>query len=447
MKIYDLIDKKIVILGFGKEGRALFEFLKNIGASQIDVVDEKAVEANKTDGDCVINEPFENVDLNCYDVVLRSPGVSYARVEALLGDKNKISSAVDLMLSTANCVTIGVTGTKGKSTTVKIIQRMLELSEKKVVLGGNIGLVPLEQIESLSEEDFLLLELSSFQLDGLKVSPDIAVVLPIGSDHLDYHANLGEYIEAKSAICAFQQAGDKLIYYQDAIGAKLSEKSKAKKITYSEQQLQANCFKKNDGVCCSVENMPEKQYLGLEKYSTEYKIPFINLICAFGFAYAMNLDFDIAQLFEGFEKLPFRIELARQVGGVEFFNDSASTNPISTIEAIKTISKPFVLIAGGSSKSLSYNQMGEDLARNVNVKAVFLYGNTAQEIKSALDQAHFNSDVQMVGDLQEAVNKSFVFAKEKLIEVVLFSPGSASFDNFQNYQERGRMFNEIVKGL
>jgi len=451
MKISDLKDKKIVILGFGKEGQALFDFLKNRQIGEIDVVDEKATISQNQQFNFAsakfITKPFESIDLNYYDVILRSPGISYKRISSLVLDKSKISSAIDLMLSSASCIKVGITGTKGKSTTVKILQRMLEKSGKEVVVGGNIGLVPLDKIDSLSENSFLLLELSSFQLEVLSVSPDIAIVLPISSDHLDYHTSPDEYIDAKSTISKFQKEGDKLIYYNDDIGSIIAEKSQAEKFSFSDKQAVANCIVAEKAVICKKDGVGEAVYEDLLRYSNELKIPFVNIICAFCFAYALDLHFEVSEIFSSFEKMPFRITLSKVVDGVRFYNDSASTNPASAVEAIKTMDGRFILIAGGSSKGLSYEQMAKRLVQNPNAMAIFLTGNTSLQIKSDLDRAEFNRQIEVVGNLHEAVEQAFDFAKKNSIENILFSPASASFDNFKNYLDRGEKFNEIVETL
>lgn len=445
----NLKDIKIAILGFGKEGQSLYDYLCKNGLTNVFVVDEKNppefYSDRSFDAGKFINKPFAQASLDQFDLIFRSPGVPYNKIISLGVNSDKLTSVTDFFLKNAICMTIGVTGTKGKSTTVKIIEKILKQNGRRVVVGGNIGLVPLEALDSLSMNDIVLLEMSSFQLEGLGVSPNVAVILPIDTDHLDYHANRDEYVEAKKAICSFQKSEDLTIFYNSADSSKIASSSPGNKISYSMGHDESSCQVNDAKLICMDKQRGLRTFENLAEHAEKYKIPLVDIVCAATLAYAMNLDFVSEEIFEDFEKLPLRIEYIKSVDGISFYNDSASTNPISTIEAVRTLREPFYLIAGGSSKGLNFQQMAKELSDNSFIRGVYLTGETANEIKSALLSAKFIEKIVVSPNLNESVRNAFSDAKN--IGVILFSPASASFDNFSNYRERGEVFNEIVKNL
>jgi len=441
--IEQLPNKSIAILGFGREGRALYDFFVKNNIKNITVFDEKEQgDLGQVGWDKIYLkiQKIEEIDLSNYDLVFRSPGINPGR----LSDLSKVTSATNLFFELCPGKIIGITGTKGKSTTAKLIEKLLKLNNKDVVVGGNIGIVPLKHLDQLHSNSYVILELSSFQLQDLTVSPGVAVILPITSDHLDYHVNEQEYANAKSSICRFQKPNDLLIYYDEGHSSMMASLSSARKFSFSQSTVANGCFVSDLDARC-VGDGEEKKYPSIVNYSQKEKIPIVDLLAVAALGYAKNFDVDFDKIFADFHKMPYRIELVREYSGVKFYNDSAATNPVSTIAAVKTFDNPYILISGGSSKNLSYAGMAKELCNDPNLIAVHLTGNTAKEISGALIDAGYTGRIELFNNLDDAVEKTKTYFDE--IKSVLYSPASASFDSFDNYIKRGEYFSSLVNKL
>jgi len=436
---------KIAILGFGREGKSVLKFLKKRNPrADIKILDQKF------DKNYLKN-------LSSFDVIFRSPGVPYNLPEIQRAIKKgvKFSSATALFFEKAKGKIVGITGTKGKGTTATLLYKILKACNKSVYLAGNIGKPVIEILPKLRKNSIVILELSSFQLQDLKKSSDIAVVLDIFPDHLDLHRNLREYISAKSAISKFQNPNDKVFYFADNQWAKwLARKSRAKKIPVSPQNLKL--FKPED-----------------------LKIPgqhnFRNAIMATSVALLLGCPKEkILRVVKNFRGNEHRLELVRtirvypllknrnprQSASINFYNDSASTNPQTAAAAIRAFKEPKILISGGKDKGLNYSPLAKAL-KNSNTKLVILFGQNKNKILRQI--AKSKVQVVLVKDLKTAVNLAYKTAKKLTRSVVssqwsavssqwsavniLFSPASASFDMFKDYADRGEKFKELVKNL
>lgn len=451
MKIEQLKNKKIAILGYGVEGRALLKYLNFHGIHEITIFDEKEVDSGaggfreKLGNDLVVCK-FESIDFDSYDYIFRSPGVRLGRISKFIPrGVTKITSATNLFFGECGARIIGITGTKGKSTTAKIIEKILVLNNKAVFLGGNIGVVPLDYLDQLDKESIVVLELSSFQLEDLEFSPHISVILPISSDHLNYHENVDEYAAAKSSICRFQNESDTVVFYNDGKSKELANLSKGERVPYHETSAEGGCFLNDEDAVCEI-NGDLITYKRALNFSIVHKIPVVDVIAALSFAASQKLYVDLEEVFVGFRKMPYRIELVGEVGGVKFYNDSASTNPVSTVAAAKIFTEPYFLIAGGSSKNLDYGEMAEYLAKDQSLKGIFLTGNTAQEIKNSLIESGYAGKI-VVGEVLDEIVHSLTRSELATVKSVLFSPASASFDQYQNHVKRGEHFTNLISKL
>lgn len=443
LKIEKFSNKRIAILGFGREGRALYDFFTKNDIRNITIFDERPNDdSDRKDAESINLKihKIEEIDLSSFDIVFRSPGVNPRR----LSDLSNITSATNLFFELCPGKIIGITGTKGKSTTSKLVEKLLELNNKDVFIGGNIGVVPLEYLDQLNENSYVILELSSFQLQDLKFSPEIAVILPITSDHLDYHINEQDYVNAKSSICRFQDSNDLVVYYDEGHSSRIASMSNANKVPFLESMLEVGCFISGLDARC-VSNSGEKKYTSIVDYAWKNKIPIVDLLAVVALGYSKDLEVNFDKIFFDFHKMPYRIEFIRECFGVKFYNDSAATNPISTIAAIKTFDDPYILISGGSSKNLSYVRMAEEICKDPNLIAIHLTGNTAEEIRIALTNAGYTGKIELFDSLGDALDATKIHFKE--IKSVLYSPASASFDNFENYIKRGEYFSNLVNKL
>lgn len=418
MRLSDLKDKKIGIFGFGVEGRSLLRYLVKHNCKKVVVFDEKKVENLNNDIDKRIGK-FEELKTDDIEIAFRSPGVKRKRLENIISKRAKISSATNLFFANKKGKIVAVTGTKGKSTTVQLMSYMLNSANLKVFTGGNIGEPILEFLDKTTEKTYSIVELSSFQLQDLEYGPDIAVVLPIFVDHLDYHNDLDEYLIAKSMLIKHMGA-ESVVFCAEQEGAKKIVKGTRAKIFL---------FGEGDPRVASV--------------ARRYKIPEINLSAAARLGEFLKIKENLEDIAKNFIRLPFRIQFLAGDKDLSFYNDSAATNPISTIKALATMDVPYLLITGGSSKNLSYENLAKAIKEDKNLKIVYLIGETASEINKELQKINFGKPLFSLENLDNVFEKINDGLAD--IRAILFSPASASFDQFENYKDRGDYFNKKVK--
>ncbi|MCX6809329.1 MAG: UDP-N-acetylmuramoyl-L-alanine--D-glutamate ligase [Candidatus Berkelbacteria bacterium] len=436
-------EKNIGVFGFGVEGRSLVKYLLSHDAQNIIVFDEKQKDelvVNNYEKVKFIFGEFNRNDYSKIDIAYRSPGVEVDRLKSVLPENVEISSPTNLFFETHKGKIIAITGTKGKSTTALLITKILELNNKNVFTGGNIGSAALDFVDQIDDDSYSVLELSSFQICDLKYSPDVAVILPILSDHLDHHKNEGEYFSAKMNLTNFMQSGDFIISYDDPNIKLFVEKIEARKLYFSEDRKTSDCHLEEELICSK--NDQKMKVEKIKDLSQEKKIPEIDLIAAAAFSFALDLKCDLTEVLHDFKKMPYRIEFVGQKNGLNFFNDSAATNPISTIEAIKTMVDPFALILGGSSKNLKFNDLAKAIKENKLIRLIYLSGETANEIEKELSRIGLQTLIKKCSSLQEIF---FNLKNQNNFSAVLFSPACASFDQFSNYAERGQGFNNLFQ--
>ncbi len=427
----------IAILGFGREGQSTLKFLKKspyFKNARISILDKK------TDKNYLKK-------LNDFDVVFRTPGIPYNLPEIQKAIKNgvRFSSATDLFFDEAKkqkgVKIIGITGTKGKGTTSTLLYKMLKACGKNVLLAGNIGKSPLDLIPKLKKNSIVILELSSFQLQDLKVSPDIAVILNIFPDHMDSHKTFGEYINAKSSISKFQSPNSKIFYDASNKYSKLiARKSKGKKFPVQYNDIASRKF-----LTCTTCDV-----VHLTKMPGEHNLKNSAMAAAIAISFGCPKE-KVAKIIKNFKGNEHRLEFVKKIKGINFYNDSASTNPQTTIAAINAFREPKILIAGGKDKRLDYSPLSKAL-KNSNTELVILFGENKNKIARAIKNSGVK--IKMVKSLKESVNLAYKTAESiqdtryKIQNtIILFSPAAASFDMFKDYADRGKKFKELVKKL
>lgn len=452
-----LDSKKVAIIGMGVSNLPLLDYFydKNAKVTVFDKntpSDEIMEKINKYRYEVEIGE-YNLSRLNGFDIVFRSPSVLPTR-EELVTAANKgaiITSEIEMVLKLAPCKIIGVTGTEGKTTTTSIIYEILKSSGKNCFLGGNIGKPIFTEIKNMKPEDIVVLELSSFQLMGMKVSPDISVVTNMYPDHLNIHSSYEEYQQAKKNIFLHQnENGVVILNYDNEITRKFADEVKSNLVYFSSLQKLKNGYvydRKDETIKRYAngksENILKKQEIklrGIHNYEN---------ICAALAATASIVD-EKSQIkaIKEFNGVEHRLEFVRELNGVKYYNDSIGTSPASTIAGLNAFDENIILLAGGSDKGLDYTEIGETIAKKVRV--LLLTGPTAEKIENATKLAMSKSGKETVEiihckDLQEAV--SMANEKAKSGEIVLMSPASASFDAFKNFIERGIKFKEFVNNL
>lgn len=411
------MQKRIGILGFGREGQSVLRFLKRsqrYKGFEIEILDQK-------------RDKNYLKKLERFDLIFRSPGIPY-NLPALKKARKagvEFSSATKLFFEEYKGKIIGVTGTKGKGTTSTLIYEILRSAGKKIMLAGNIGTSPLDFLPQQKKYPLAVLELSSFQLQDLEKSPEVAIVLDVFPDHQDAHADLKEYYDAKKNIGRWQKKNDRIFYFMGNKNSQMvAKKSPAKKIGVD--ALSFHTFKIGD-----------------------LKIPgphnFRNAVMASVASRDLGVsNKTIIKVVKKFKGLPHRLQFVRKLGNTSFYNDSASTNPHTTAAALRSFPNKFVtLIAGGKDKQLDYKPLKEALAEKFETD-VILFGENKKKIAHAIRWV-VGTRIWMAKDLNEAMSMAYP-AKIKE-QIVLFSPAAASFDMFKNYADRGEQFTKLVKKL
>ncbi len=446
--------KKIAVVGFGIEGKDVIKFLLK-GDAKVTLYDQKPFhELDFTDIDknkinLVCGPDYLGNGFEGFDFIFRSPGIRPDIPEFISAKKNGsvITSAMKLFFELCPAKIIGVTGTKGKGTTSTLIYEILKEDGKKVCLAGNIGKPCLELLPMLDKDNLVILELSSFQLFDLERSPHVSVVLNITVDHLDWHKDRAEYVDAKKNIITHQNKDDFAVINADYETPKSFAKlTKGNVYFFSRNKEISGCYVKSGEI---ILNTDKNEIIGkTNNLQLRGEHNWENVTAAI---IASNLVgarvSSIRKAVFGFKGLEHRLEFVRNHKGISFYNDSFSTNPQPTIAAIRSFKEPITLILGGSDKGLDYDEMGEEIVRNGNVQNIILIGQIAPIIKQSLVKANFDGRIFDLGmsSMQNIIEVAFENSKKD--SVVLLSPASASFGMFKDYKERGNRFKDAIRSL
>ena len=401
MKLNELKTKKVLILGFGKEGQNSFKFLKKLFPEKILKVADQKTDKNYLK------------KVKDYDVVIKSPGIPIhlPEIEKAYRER-KITSQTEIFFDNCPGTIIGITGTKGKSTTASLIYQILKQGKIKVHLVGNIGKPALSFLNKAKIDDVYVYELSSHQLYNLKKSPQIAVLLNIYPEHLDYYKSFKEYTKAKANIGRYQNKADYLIFNSgDKLVREITKKSKAKKIPI------------------------QGKYYQLDKTATEavakiFKIP----------------SKIVKKTIKEFKFLPHRLELVGTFRRITFYNDALATIPEATIEAIETLgNKVETIMLGGFERNIEFTKLAKKVLKS-KIKNVILFPTTGERIWKKITQLNSTSSLLkhfFVSNMADAVKLAYQYTKKE--KICLLSTASSSFSIFKDYKEKGNLFKKYVK--
>ncbi len=449
--------KKVAIIGLGVSNIPLLDYFSKLN-SKVSAFDNRKKEdlpnevLEKLKKNNILYFGGENNldNLKGFDIIFRSPSLMPYKKE-LVEEKQKgaiITTEIEMVLKLTPSKTIGVTGTEGKTTTTSIINAILNEAGKKVFLGGNIGKPIFTIINEMRPEDIVLLEMSSFQLIDMEVSPDIAVVTNMFEDHLNVHGSLEEYQNAKKYIFKNQnEKGLTVLNFDNAVTKSFAKETKGNLVFFSSLLSLENgyYFDREDGFIKKskdnkTENVISKNDIklrGIHNYEN---------ICAALAATEKLVDKEQQiKAISSFTGVEHRLEFVKEINGVKWYNDSIGTSPASTIAAINAFDENIILLAGGADKNLDYTEIGKKIAEGVGI--LILCGPTAPKIEEATKKALNGREIEIynVENLHEAV----VLANEKSKpgDIVLLSPASTSFDAFKNFEERGNKFKSWVNEL
>lgn len=459
------MNKRILILGAARQGLALARWLSS-RASSVTLNDARPAEAlssaqaslSKANVKWVTGshpiELLDDIDLLCVSggVPLDLPIVQ----EALKRDI-PLSNDSQIFMEVVPCKTIGITGSAGKTTTTTLVGEMAKAAIKaqpiqktswatvrrpRAYVGGNIGDPLINYVDEMQEDDLAVLELSSFQLEQMTTSPNIAAVLNITPNHLDRHGTMEAYAKAKARILDFQSKGDIAVLGFDNAGAwNLRDKVKGALFTFSLTELQKdlNGAYVKDNVLYIRDGKRTIELMPKEKIQLRGEHNASNILAAFAIGYAAGFDAQtMIQVAEEFRGVAHRLEFVRELNGVRWYNDSIATAPERSMAAINSFTEPIVLLLGGRDKKLPWN----DLAKLIHqrVEHVVAFGEAKEMIEDVIASITVGRgvEVHLAEGLHEAVLKAHQVAKSG--DVVLLSPGCTSFDEFKDFAERGDAF-------
>ena len=448
---YNVAGKNITVIGIGISNLPLIKYLVSLGAN-VTACDRRSAEdlgENYTEleklgvkfnlGDGYLNNLSG-------DMIFKTPGMRYDVPELLKAKENGsiVTSEMEVFFEVCPSHIIAVTGSDGKTTTTTLIHKMMTDAGYKTWLGGNIGNPLLTDTEKIKEHDWVILELSSFQLHTMRKSPEIAVITNISPNHLDMHKDYKEYIDAKKNIMLYQNEGDTLIVNADNQVTADIGKSANGAVKYfsrngmADVYLDGNIIKRGIVEILNIKDIKIPGMHNVENYMAA--------IAAVSGLVSKDVIVNVAKTFGGVEH---RIELVRTLDGVKYYNSSIDSSPNRTINTLRVFPNKVIMIAGGKDKGIPYDEIGPALAEHV--KVLILIGATSDKIQEALD-AEINKtgngkDIEVIRatSYEDAVNTARSKAHDG--DVVLLSPASTSFDMFRNFEERGNLFKKIVNEL
>ena len=448
---YNVAGKNITVIGIGISNLPLIKYLVSLGANvtacdrrSAEDLGENYTELEKLGVKFNLGDGYLNNLLG--DMIFKTPGMRYDVPELLKAKENGsiVTSEMEVFFEVCPSHIIAVTGSDGKTTTTTLIHKMMTDAGYKTWLGGNIGNPLLTDTEKMKENDWVILELSSFQLHTMRKSPEIAVITNISPNNLDMHKDYKEYIDAKKNIMLYQNEGDTLIVNADNQVTADIGKSASGAVKYfsrngmADVYLDGNIIKRGIVEILNIKDIKIPGMHNVENYMAA--------IAAVSGLVSKDVIVNVAKTFGGVEH---RIELVRTLDGVKYYNSSIDSSPNRTINTLRVFPNKVIMIAGGKDKGIPYDEIGPALAEHV--KVLILIGATSDKIQEALD-AEINKtgngkDIEVIRatSYEDAVNTARSKAHDG--DVVLLSPASTSFDMFRNFEERGNLFKKIVNEL
>ena len=415
MKLNALKSQKILVLGLGKEGIDTYKFFRKIFSNKVlglcDKDPKKIIKGKKIK--LYLGKNYLKA-IKKYDIIIKSPGIPIHLPEIERAFKQgKITSQTEIFLENCPGTIIGITGTKGKSTTASLIYQILKQAGFRAHLIGNIGKPVLSLLLKIKPNDIYVYELSCHQLYNLKKSPHIAVLLNIYPEHLDYYKTFKEYISAKTNISRWQTKNDYLIFNsQDKIVSKIAKKSKAKK-------------------------NPIKGKFNLLNIAAAKEVGKIFKISSK----------NITQAIKNFKPLPHRLEFVGKYQDVKFYNDALSTIPEATIAALDALGNNVqTILLGGFDRKLNFKKLAERILKS-KIKTIILFPSTGEKIWKEIKKMNGGKLPKpfFVDNMKDAVKLAYQHTKKD--KICLLSTASASFGIFKDYKQKGNLFKKYVKKL
>lgn len=420
-------DRSVLILGFGREGRSSYEYLRrHYPSKEITVADRNEIEIDD-EKVRIISGPDYLSKINDYDIVLKSPGISLLDVK--INDDTYVTCQMDLFLQFAQCKKIGVTGTKGKSTTSSLIFCVLKAAGIDTCLIGNIG-VPVFEFMDRAKGMIPVIEMSCHQLEYTRHSPDIAVITNLYEEHLDHYGSFQGYVDAKMNIAKYQTVSDYLIHNKEQNLSDYTDlsKLKGKRIAVGMKDGEEDPFL---GTLVDINpHLP-----GRHNAQDEFFAAAVAKIVGVS-------ENDIKEGLKRFQGIPHRLEFAGTFMGVSFYNDCIATVPRSVLLGIEALKNVDTLIVGGMDRGLDYSEFIKDLSKS-KVNSFICMPETGTTIGKAIKKLNGSKTIVFVDTMKEAVKAAYdVTAPGK---ICLISPAASSYNYYKNFEEKGNLFKKEVK--
>ncbi len=454
--------KRVVIIGLARQGKALAQFLSQKGVEVVVSDQQSAEQLGPAIKELAAYELTYQLGshpsslLEGTDVLFLSGGVPGDLPLAVEARKRGIELANDtqLFLEACRAPVIGITGSAGKTTTTSLVGRMAEIafagSERRAWVGGNIGRPLLNDLDEIKSDDLVIIELSSFQLELMTMSPHIAAVLNLTPDHLDRHGSMEVYAAAKKRILANQLKDDiAVVRHDDPLTWEMRSLVQGRMIAFGWEQPadEEESAYVRDGVLRLRSGDVEHDVCSVDKVALRGRHNLMNLLAASALASAAGLPIEaMSEAASDFQGVPHRLEFVRRVQGADWYNDSIATTPDRALAAVRAFVEPKVLLAGGQDKDLLWETFAREVVRRVD--HLILFGEVAQKIEHYIkDAAKDDTKPTLVicEGLADAVQAAAEVAEEG--DVVVLSPGGTSFDEFSNYEVRGEKFRALVEEL
>lgn len=449
--------RKVAIIGLGVSNLPLLDNMYEKKA-KVTVFDEKDEQAMAKE----IKEKIRAYGFklycgkNCleklkgFDVIFRSPSCLPTRLELQEEERRGalVTTEIEMLMKICPCKIIGVTGSDGKTTTTSLIYHILQKSGYHTFLGGNIGTPLFTKISEMTPDDMVVLELSSFQLMGMTISPDIAVITNITPNHLNIHKDYQEYIDSKKNIFRYQKENNTLILnYDNEITRSCAKEAPSKVIFFSHKEKLENGFIVENRVIKECEEGIRNHILQGEEAILRGNHNLENIATAIAATKTFVSMEQAVEAIKEFKPVEHRIELVKEIEQVKWYNDSASSSPTRTLSGLNAFEEDIVLIAGGYDKKLDYEPLAKPIVEKV--KALILMGQTSGKIFDAVKQELENEKKHLPIHICETLEQSVSLAKKlaRPGNIVLFSPASASFDMFKDFADRGNQFKKLVNKM
>ncbi len=462
----NLKDKRITIMGLGlnQGGLGVTRFLAKAGAKILvtDLKTEEELEPSleklkNFDIKYILGQHREEDFINT-DMVIQNPSVPHSSKYLKIARKHKIPIKTDLALFFQLCSSkniIAIAGTKGKSTVSQLIYHIFKEAQKDTILAGNIGISVLDILEKINPQTWLILEISTWQMEGIKnrkFRPRTAVLTNILPDHLDRYPNYKEYIRSEKLIFKNQNQNDNLVVnYDNEETVKIKKETGLPIYWFSaKQKIKPGCYLENDNLVCrsgehkmvfaKISDLPLPGLHNLE-----------NILAASTVGFIHNIPGEIIRkALINFPGIPHRLEFIGEFKGIKFYNDTCATTPEASLAALESFPKQsIILILGGKDKKLNYENFGEAIGKNKGIKKIILLQHPAydasQKILSVLKKYLDSDKIILTSSLKVGVEAALQLAQAN--DIILLSPAAASFGIFKNEFDRGDQFNKIVKNL